>query len=251
MSVWSALVGGAAGWMVGGPLGALVGSAMGHAVERVATTVADGGAETARDQTKSIAFTIGVIALGAKMAKADGVVLPSEVVAFHQVFRVPPHEHRNVTRVFDAARRDARGFEPYARQIGGMFRDRPAVLEDLLHCLFHIAKADGVVADSELRYLHAVADLFGFSDEGFNRIRAAEIGPDQADPHAVLGVPVDADAVTIKAAYRRLMREHHPDRLIADGLPQEFIDIATEKVAAINAAYDRIKQMRPEVGNSA
>src|SRR5690554_2738674 len=146
MSVWGKILGGAAGFALGGPIGALVGALAGHAVDRM-----NGGVAVAEaDGTKQIAFTIGVIALGAKLAKADGHVNRKEVDAFKQVFHIPANEMKNVGRVFDQARRDARGFEPYARQLASMFADNRAVLEELLDGLFHIARADGRIAEEEL-----------------------------------------------------------------------------------------------------
>ena len=147
-------------------------------------------------------------------------------------------------RVFNVARRDARGYEPYAEQVAKMFADRPAVLEELLDALFHIAKADRVIHPKEEEFLRQVADIFGFGDAEFARIRASHIGADSADPYAVLGVPPDAGDGEIRAAWRRLIKENHPDRLIAQGMPQDFIDVATAKMAAINAAYEEIRQRR-------
>ncbi len=244
MSIWGKIVGGAAGMAMGGPLGAIIGAAAGHAVDKLTAKAVSAAAGDGDDNTRKIAFTIAVIVLGAKMAKADGVVTSDEVNAFKEVFRVPPAEQANVQRIFNLARRDHRGFEPYARQIAGMFRDRPAVLGDLLLCLFHIAKADGEVHESEVAFLHDVARIFGLSEAEFARIRAAEVGPDVADPYEILGVDRDAADDEVKAIYRRLIRENHPDRLIAAGMPQEFIDIANEKMAIITTAYDRIRRER-------
>ena len=242
MSIWGKIIGGAAGLALGGPLGAILGTAAGHAVDRLTNAAAGQGADD--DNTRKVAFTIGVIVLGAKMAKADGVVTDDEINAFRQVFRVPPDEQANVTRVFNVARRDHRGFEPYARQIAQLFKDQPAVLEELLACLFHIAKADGKVDEAELDFLQGVARELGFDEADFHRIRAEEIGPDAGDPYHILGVDRSTDDVEIRASFRRLIRENHPDLLIAQGMPQEFVDIANEKVATINAAYDRIRQER-------
>lgn len=244
MSIWGKILGGAAGFALGGPLGALIGAAAGHAVDALSQTGQTGARDAGADNTKTIGFTIAVIVLGAKMAKADGVVTANEVDAFKQVFRVPPDETQNVARVFNMARRDSRGFEAYARQVAGMFPPRSSVLEELLQCLFHIAKADGRIDPRELAYLRAVAHIFGFDDGDFERISASQVEPDAADPYRVLGVPRTASDQEVRAAYRRLIREHHPDRLIADGLPQEFIDVATEKMATINAAYDEIAKQR-------
>jgi len=246
MSIWGKILGGTAGFALGGPIGALIGAAAGHAVDRMAGAASATPEPDAADRqaTKRIAFTIAVIALGAKMAKADGRVSRSEVSAFKQAFRVPADELGNVGRVFDQARRDSRGFEPYARQIAGMFHRRSKVLEELIDGLFHIAKADGTVAGAELDYLRRVAEIFGFAEPDFERIRAAHLGPDEGDPYRILGVARDTDDAAVKAAYRKLIRETHPDRLMAKGLPQEFVDIANEKMATINAAYDRIAKER-------
>jgi DnaJ like chaperone protein len=234
MSIWGKVLGGAAGFALGGPLGAIIGTAAGHAIDRMRQP---GGSEEA---TKSIAFTIAVIVLGAKMAKADGVVTRDEVEAFHEVFHVPEDEIHNVDRVFDQARRDSRGFEPYARQIASMFRENPSVLEELLFCLAHVAKADGIMHPAEIEYLRAVSQIFALDDAAFERVTEIELGADKADAYTVLGVPRETSDDKLKAAYRALVRENHPDRLIAQGMPQEFVDVANEKLAAINVAYDRI-----------
>ncbi|SMF70986.1 DnaJ like chaperone protein [Tistlia consotensis] len=261
MSIWGKIVGGAAGFMLGGPLGALIGGLAGHAVDAMRDSTRQEmlkdqsgagqtgwaehhGHDEASDSARSIAFTIGVIVLGAKMAKADGHVTKDEVSAFKEVFQVPPEEMKNVGRIFNQARRDAHGYEPYARQLGQMFRGRPRVLEELLDGLFHIARADGEVADSELEYLEKVAQAFGFGEADWARIRAANLGPDKRDPYTVLGVPHDASAETIKAAYRKLVRENHPDKLIAQGMPEEFVAVANEKLATINQAYDEVRKRR-------
>ena len=178
------------------------------------------------------------------MAKADGVVTKDEIAAFKRIFQVPPDEARNVGRIFNQARRDARGFEPYAKQLARMFKNNPAVLEELLGALFHIAKADGEIHPDELAYLAGVARIFGFDDAHFSRVKAEYTGPDAADPYQILGIGRDADDAAVKAAYRTLIRENHPDKLTAEGLPEEFIALANQKMAAINAAYDRIKKER-------
>lgn len=240
VSIWGKIVGGVAGFALAGPLGALLGGVAGHVFDQRR----DQAADEAQDGTKQIAFTIGVIALGAKMAKADGVVTAEEVRAFKEVFHVPPDEMKNVARVFDLARRDVRGFEAYARQLAKLFAGQREVLEDLLDGLFHIAKADNRVHEAEIDYLAQVARVFGFTDEEFARIREGHVGPDAADPYRILGVARGASDDDVKATYRRLIREHHPDRLMAEGVPSEFVDVANRKLATINDAYDRVARER-------
>lgn len=241
MSIWGKIIGGAAGFALGGPIGALLGAVAGHAVDRLR---GPGDPEAQRQA----AFTVAVIALSAKMAKADGTVTDDEIEAFNEIFHVPPDEARNVKRIFDLARRDARGYQPYARQVARLFADSPAVLEDLLGALFHIAKADRIAHPAELAFLEDVAGIFGFDQVEFLRIRAAHLGGagGETDPFSVLGVAHDASADEIRTVYRRLIREHHPDTVIAQGLPAEAVEIANEKMAAINAAYQRVRELRGE-----
>ena len=257
MSVWGKVIGGFAGFAMGGPLGAMLGAVAGHAVDKMrgipeeADPVADRrtwtGVETdiADDvAARQIAFTTAVIVLSAKMAKADGVVSRAEIDAFKQVFQIPLGEIGGVGRLFDEARRDAAGYEPYAEQVARMFAADPSVLEELLGGLFHIAKADKVIHPTELEFLRRVATIFGFGPHEFERIRAAHMKPREADPYEVLGLTRKATDSQVKKTYRDLIRQNHPDALMSKGVPQEFIDVATQKMATINAAYDSIEKER-------
>ena len=247
MSIWGKIIGGAAGFALGGPLGALLGAIAGHAVDRrieQAEPTEEQQSLDDRSATRQIAFTIAVIVLGAKMAKADGAVNRAEIAAFKEVFQVPPSELKNVARLFDQAKQDPAGFEPYAKQIARMFRKDHPVLEELLDGLFHIAKADGRVHEAELAFLRSVADIFGLDEADFARIREGHLGPDKADPYTILGTNRLASNEEIKAAWRKLVRDTHPDKLMAQGLPHEFIDLANDKLATINAAYDKIAKER-------
>ncbi len=231
MSVWGKVGGAAAGLVVGGPVGALVGALAGHFF-------------LDRNADPGVTFTIAVVALAGKMAKADGVATDQEFEVFRRIFSVPAPEEANVRRVFNLARQDMAGFEHYAGQIAGLFRDNPAVLEDVLDTLFEIAKADGVLHPCEARFLERVAEIFGFAPNEYRRIRASHFAPELSDPYVVLGVSYVADDDEIRRTYRRLVRENHPDGLIARGVPAEFLKLATDKLAAINGAYEKIQLER-------
>jgi DnaJ like chaperone protein len=192
---------------------------------------------------KSLAFTIGMIALGAKMARADGVVTDAEINAFKDVFQVPEKDVPNVERVFNLAKQDVAGFESYAEQVAKLFEARSETLENVLDGLFHIAKADGAVHEDELTYLNRIAELFGFSEKDFIRIRARHVQVED-DPYGILGIDPDVGLDAIKAQHRKLVRELHPDRQIAAGLPAEMVKLATDRMARINEAYDRIMKVR-------
>jgi len=242
MSIWGKLAGAAAGFAFGGgPLGALFGGVAGHyTIDKLLER--DG--EEARATRDQLVFTVGLIALCAKMAKADGVVTRDEVVAFEQVFKVPANEAQNVRRFFDQARQAVAGYESYAEQLAHLFKDKPGVLEDVLDALFHIALADRVIHPNEIEYLESVSAIFGFSALEFQRIRASHLGPNASDPYVILGVEHDISDQDLKSAYRRLVRENHPDALIGRGVPEEFVALANEKLSAINTAYDRIAKDR-------
>jgi DnaJ like chaperone protein len=204
------------------------------------------------DPNRRIAFTIAVIALGAKMARADGAVTRDEAAAFAEVFQIPPGEEAHVRLVFDLARKSTLGFESYARQVGRMFAADRAVLENLLGGLFHIALADGRLCPAEDEYLREVARHFGFDARDYARIRAHHSGDAEGeeDPFAILGLTPEASPRETRAAYRRLVRNSHPDLAIARGLPPECVALASARVARINAAYDRLARTRDSTAHA-
>jgi len=239
MSIWGSLLGGTAGYALGGPIGALIGAAAGHAIARAALRTPE--SEAAERQ---VAFTIATVALAAKMAKADGEVCAREKAAFARLFRFDETERRNVERVFDLATRSTAGYDAYARQLAGMFPAGAPALEELLDCLLLIAEANGVVTDSELEYLADVARILGIARADFEALAEARRGGDAADPFRVLGIPHDADETAARKAWRELVRTHHPDLLVGQGMPPEFVALANDRLAKINAAWDRVRKAK-------
>jgi DnaJ like chaperone protein len=195
------------------------------------------------DAKKDVTFTIAVIALAAKMAAADGVVVPIEVATFERLFQVDPDQVRNVSRVFDLAKQDTAGFEVYAEQIGRIMKDDRALLMHVLEGLFHIASADRVLHEREQDFLHTVADRLGLSASEYDHVRAMFV-EGTASPYDVLGLTPSATDEEIKARHRKLVRENHPDLFMRDGVPPEFAVVADRKLAAINAAFGRLKADR-------
>ena len=236
MSVWGKIGGTGIGLTVGGPLGAMLGALVGHyLVDRPGAPL---GAPP-----PDVVLTTGLIALTAKMARADGVVLRSEIDAFAKVVIVPPAERPKVDRLFALAQQTTDGFDAYAHQVARVFRNAPSLLDDVLDGLFLVAQADGAVHEAEIVFLRRVAIIFGRTESEFDTILARHaVLPD--DPYRVLGIDRSAAWPEIRAHYRRLVANLHPDREIARGLPPEAIKIATDRLAALNAAFDQIERLR-------
>jgi DnaJ like chaperone protein len=254
------MIGGLLGFWAGGPVGAVAGMIVGHLHDRRPQDQAEtwsGLWSNYGDFAANVehaAFTMGVVVLGAKMAKADGRVTRAEIEAFKRVFHINATQEAAVGRLFDRARLSADGFEPYAFQLAHVFRRNAAVLEEILSGLFIIAAADYAgLSSAEIVFLKRVSFIFGFGGEDFARI-AARSGvrmrerEQPQDPiveaFSILGIAETSPADDIKAAYRALIREHHPDKLMAQGMPPEFVATATEKMKRINAAYDTVCKLK-------
>ncbi|WP_112828010.1 J domain-containing protein [Rhizobium cremeum] len=224
-----------------GAIGDAAGSVLSGVIEAVRTAF-EGDPETRR----KVSFSVAIIALSAKMAKADGIVSEAEVAAFRKIFDFPPEEARNVARLYNLARQDVAGYEAYAQKLANLCRtcdQQCPVLEDIVDALFHIAKADGMLHEKELAFLSRIAEIFGVSEDRFATITERHVHLD-GDPYGVLGVHPSDDFATIRKRYRALAAEHHPDRLYARGVPAEFHAVAHHRMAKLNAAYSAIEKAR-------
>lgn len=259
MSVWGKILGGVAGFAMGGPMGAVLGAALGHAADtRGGPTVKPADLLGRPDPlrmteiaamlgSRDTVFSIAVVVLAAKLAKVDGPVTRAEIDAFKRMFRFAPENAKDIAKLWDGARESAAGFEPFAEKLAEAFADNRTVLEDVLSALFSVARADGPLNPAEERFLAAVRARFGLSDRAWENARTgrtARAEPDAPDPYAVLGVSRSASNEEIRAAWRQLMRENHPDTLAARGVPPHFVEAATRRVSEFNAAWNRIKKER-------
>ena len=239
MTIWGKIIGSATGFAFGGPIGALLGGAAGHALDKFKIK------QKLPEELalKQIGFTIGVIVLSAKMAKADGKVTKSEIKAFKEKVKVPDNEIKNVARLWDQAKKTTDGFEVYAKQISNLFEKNSSVLEELLNLLVIIAEADGKITNLEKLYLKEVSNIFGFSKQDFERICSSTLNK-VTDPYQTLGVSKDTPLEEIKNKWKKLAIKHHPDRLIAQGIPQDIIETNTYRLKEINNAWDLIRNKK-------
>jgi DnaJ like chaperone protein len=257
--VWGKIIGAMAGFAMGGPFGAVVGAAVGHAAEsggiggagrvRFSLPGAEGfgpARMAALFGSREQLFAITVVVLSAKLAKCDGPVNRAEIDAFKRSFRVPPESAGQVARLFDQSRQSSDGYETYARQLGEAFADNRAMLEEVLTALFAIARADKPVTVGEQAFLRRVHLAFALDQRAWERASGSRTrtAVDDDDPYKVMGLQRSVSDDVVRATWKRLMRENHPDSLASRGVPPEFVARASDKVAGINAAWDRIKRER-------
>ena len=230
MSIWGKLTGALAGYALANAPGAVFGALVGH---------------FALDRTRdpALVFTIALIALAAKITRADGTITTLELEAVQRVLRVPEREQANLARVFRLAQEDVAGFDSYARQIVRIYHDAPHVLEEVLDVLFYIACADGVLHPAEEQFLSIVANIFALPKSHYEHIKARHV-LDTSDPWRLLGLSPDSDTEAARLAYIEAVRDNHPDKLLAHGVPPEMIHIATARMAAINNAWEMIRKER-------
>ena len=239
MSIWGNLVGGFIGFSFAGPIGALIGSIIGGKI----SSARRGGFQQSFAQSQQI-FAISLVILTAKLAKADGQVSKEELIAIKEKLKIPDHEIDQVGKIFNKAKEDSLGYEPYAKQIAQIYRSNPAVLDEVINILFYIAEADGNVSDSELAMIKNIAQIFNLTDIQFEGIKESRRGSDKLNPYIVLGCTSNDDFATIRKKYLQLSKEHHPDVLISKGVPKEVIEESKKKMRAINSAFDKIEKMQ-------
>ena len=238
MNIWGKVIGGAAGFAIGGPIGALLGAVAGHAIEKKILP-----SYISNDENyKSIIFTAGVIALSAKMAKADGKVTKEEILTFRKLVQIPKNNINQVSKLWELAKQTTDGYELYAKQIYTLFRNQSEILERILDILFEIAKSDGNIDPKEFNYLKNVSNIFNFDEIVFKRLLALH-NPEN-NSFEILGVKISDNMKDIKKKWKEMVKNNHPDKLIGQGMPIEFIESANQKLAILNSAYEEIKNLR-------
>ena len=241
MSIWGSLIGGMVGLSLGGPFGMLLGSIIGGKVSRARSgTTRNFGAFAQPQQV----FALSLIVLSAKLTKADGQVSKEELIAVRDKLKIPENEIEQVGKIFNKAKQESAGYEPYAQQIAQIYKNNLNVLEEVINILFYIAEADGNVSQSELDMMQNIARIFGLNQAQFNSIKESRKSSDKLNPYIVLESKPEEDLQTIRKKYLQLSKEHHPDILISKGVPQEVIAESKKKMRAINSAWDQIQKLK-------
>ena len=239
MSIWGSLIGGMIGFSLGGPFGMLLGSLIGGKVSQARS----GGGFRAFAKPQQI-FALSLIVLSAKLSKADGQVSREELIAVKDKLKIPESELDQVGKIFNKAKEESAGYEPYAKQIAQIYQGNPNVLEEVINTLFYIAEADGNVSNNELVMIEDIAKIFGLNNAQISGIKESRKSSDKLNPYIVLESKPDDPIETIRKKYLKLSKEHHPDLLLSKGVPQEVIDKSKEKMRAVNSAWSQIQKLK-------
>ena len=239
MSIWGSLLGGVIGFSFGGPFGALLGSFLGGKISKLNSSKTVGNQQNSQE-----VFALSLIILSAKLSKADGHVSKEELIAVKDKLQIPDSEIDQVAKIFNKAKDESTGYEPYAKQIAEIFRDNINVLEEVINILFYIAEADGHVSNDEETMIANIAYIFGLSQKQYQSIKESRKTSDKLNPYIVLESQPTDDLKTIRKNYIKLSKEHHPDLLISKGVPVEVINESKNKMRSINAAWDQVQKLK-------
>ena len=239
MSIWGSLLGGVIGFSFGGPFGALLGSFLGGKISKLNSSKTVGNQQNSQE-----IFALSLIILSAKLSKADGHVSKEELIAVKDKLQIPDSEIDQVAKIFNKAKDESTGYEPYAKQIAEIFRGNLNVLEEVINILFYIAEADGHVSNDEETMIANIAYIFGLSQKQYQSIKESRKTSDKLNPYIVLESQPTDDLKTIRKNYIKLSKEHHPDLLISKGVPVEVINESKNKMRSINAAWDQVQKLK-------
>jgi DnaJ like chaperone protein len=271
MSWWGKVVGGALGFAMGGPIGALLGAAVGHQLDRGLEVAAQhdklgwqGQTGHAHQERVQTVFFTTVFSVMGHLAKADGRVSESEIQIARNVMRqmqLDSQQQKFAIDLFNQGKQPGFPLEEVIEQFHLECGRNRNLKQMFLEILLHAAYADGVMHEAERHLFARICRQLGFSQtefsilEGMVKAQQAFHGRAQQETarpnknllqeaYTALGIKAQAGDDEVKRAYRRLMSQHHPDKLVAKGLPEEMIKLANERTAEIKAAYDTIRAAR-------
>jgi DnaJ like chaperone protein len=241
------IVGGTIGFALGGPLGAIAGAALGHAFDSNETVERGGQGDLTAGETSQLTFFVATFSMLAKLAGTDGRISKEEVDTVERFMlydlNLSPRSRQMAMDIFYEASQNPMAFQDFAQQFYNHFQYRPELLEFMIDILLRLSVADGGLSASEEALITAAVRIFHMSENRYQALRGKYVQETQQH-YAVLGCqPGDSDE-QIKACYRKLVMEYHPDRILSKGLPEEFTAFAEQKFRQIQDAYEAIKKER-------
>ena len=238
MSIWGRVIGGFIGWSLLGPFGIIIGSIIGSKISSKARL---GGFGT-HAQPQQV-FAVAIIVLSAKVCRADGKISKAELLAVKDKLKIPENEIDNVGKLFNAAAKESSGYEEYCNQLNLVFANAPQVKEEIINILLYISESDGVDV-RETNLIKDIAKNLQLNENQFMGILESRKESGKLNPYIVLGCNSEDSLQDIRKKYLLLSKEHHPDVLVAKGVPEEVLEESKKKMRSINSAWDQIQKLK-------
>lgn len=258
MAWFGKLMCGYIGFAMGGPLGAIVGAALGHNIDETASRArqkreeklrarAEATAQVSAQEAQQSAFFVSLFSMLGKLVIEEGAPSRREVETVKSmidaIFPLDKKQRQFAYKIFEASITSKSSFDEFAAQFRHHFSADRSMLEMMIDLLLRVATADGRCSAREEELIYGAAEIFGFTQKEYSIIRERYIASTNSS-YAILGVDRSVTDAVVKKAYRKMAREYHPDKVIAQGLPEEFVSVAQEKFKEIQNAYEAIKRER-------
>lgn len=259
MSWWGVFVGGTLGWMVGGPIGALIGAHIGRNFSQgVAGTDRLGGRRHTHQQQNKVQmiFYVTTFSVMGHICKADGTVSQDEISLAKRIMRqmdLSPEQHKMAMDLFNQGKQNDFAFIDILTQFKQEIGYQPNLIRMFVEIQIMAAYADGVLHPKERALLETICEYLNISlselDHLCNTIgnRNQSTGRQEMSldtAYQALNIKSSASDSKVKNSYRRLMSQHHPDKLVSKGLPEEMMKVAHTRTQEIRKAYEVIKKDR-------
>jgi DnaJ like chaperone protein len=235
------------GLLMGGPLGAIAGAALGHHLFDKRESLANGRSTLVGAEQSQAAYFVSMFSILGKLAKIDGVVSRDEIAVMEDLIsnlNISEREKQFARHVFNEAKDSQYSIDDFAVQFYQISGGQPTVLVSFLDLLFRIAAADKQFHTAEESALNRIKDIFHISDQQFNSIKAVYLKDVDDGYYKALNCTPESSDQEIKASYKKLVKEFHPDMIVSKGLPEEFTEFATKRFREIQEAYEKVKQER-------
>ena len=262
MSWWGKVIGGGLGYAMGGYFGALLGAVLGHQLDRGAADMESDEDYSPGSQVRvQTAFFTATFSVLGHIAKVDGRVSEHEIEFARDVMRhfaLSEAQKQAAIGLFNEGKSAAFSLERTLQSLKQECGRRRHLLQTFFEIQIQSVMADGNLHPDERALLERIGRGLGFDAASIQALLAQIAGAARfhqaqsehnetaqlAAAYKVLGVAETVDDETLKRTYRKLMAQHHPDKLVAQGLPEEMMKEATERAQQIQQAYQLIRRQR-------